>query len=239
MDIPKMNAYHIVIKQPLQIPAIVYETRKRAAKHPLWVLLDHQEQPNVVRGVSQPFEKHKRIVEIKRPDGGLSWYHPRTFCLIKGEKTKNLYNHQELQQDWGDKLKGLLHLHDYDPGMLKYSSADIFYVNGSTKHLVGMSGWIGREKQDVVKVQRACWYEQNPVKDISDMLKADGISPAAFEKRLALVKEGFYAYLKGLFEAQKTSADQFISKESWARANELQKRKSGTYRGSCVMGNAK
>ncbi len=232
-----MKAYHIVIKQPLQIPAIVYETRKRAAENPLWVLLDHQERPNVVRGMSQPLEKRKGIVEIKRPDGGLSWYHPGTFCLIKGEKTEKLYSHQALQQDWGDKVRGLLHLHNYDPEMLKYSNSDIFYVNGSTKHLVGMSGWIGKEKDNIVKIQRACWYEKNPIKDISDMLKADGISPAAFEKRLALVKGGFCSYLADLFNAQKVPADQFISNESWVHANELQKRKSGTYRGSCVMGN--
>lgn len=249
-----MKTYHIVIKQPLQIPAIVYETRKRAAEKPLWVLLDHQEQPNVVRGMSQPFERHKGITEIKRPDGGLSWYHPGTYCLILGEKTDKLYDHSTKQQEWGDKLKGLLHLHGHDPSLLKYNNSDIFYVNGSTKHLMGMSGWIGKEKDKPaigkekseirketakpVKIQRACWYEQNPIQDISDMLRADGISPSAFEKRLALVNKGFFAYLTDLFKAQKVPAEQFISDESWIRARELQKRQSGSYRGSCVMGSS-
>ncbi len=234
-----MKAYHIVIKQPLQIPAIVYETRMRAAEKPLWVLLDHKEPPNVVRGMSQPFEKHKGITEIKRPDGGLSWYHPGTYCLILGEKTDKLYDHRTKQQEWGDKLKGLLHLHGHDPTLLKYENSDIFYMNGATKHLMGMSGWIGKERSNLVKIQRACWYEQSPIRDISDMLRADKISPAAFEKRLALVDKGFCGYLKELFKTHEVPAEQFISQESWVRARELQKRESGTYRGSCVMGNTK
>jgi hypothetical protein len=238
-----MKAYRIAIKQPLQIPAVVYETRKRAAEKPLWVLLEHQEQPNVVRGMSQPFEKHRGVVEIKRPDGGLSWYHPGTYCLILGEKTDKFYDHKAIQQEWGDKVKGLLHLHGHNPSLLKYDNSDILYVNGSAKHLIGMSGWIGKEKdrpaiekEKPIKIQRACWYEQSPIQDISDMLRADGISPSAFEKRLALVNKGFFTYLAGLFKAQEVSADMFISDESWICARELQKRKSGSYRGSCVMG---
>ncbi len=229
-----MKAYRIIIKDPMQTPAIVYETRKRAEQKPLWVLLDHQEQPNVVRGASQPFEKHKGIVEIKRPDGGLSWYHSGTYCLMIGETTGKLFNHQEVQQEWGDKLKGLLHLHGYDPVALEYENSDIFFMNGKRKHLIGMSGWIGSENGKLAKIQRACWYEQSPMIEISDMLRADKIDPKAFEKRLAIVEKGFYAYLSELLKAQEISAEKFISKESQDLADKLQKRTFGTYRGSCV-----
>lgn len=238
MVVPKMKAYRVVIKLPLQIPAIVYETRKRAAEKPLWVLLDHQEPPNVVRGMSQPFEKHKGVVEVKRPDGGLSWYHPGTYCLILGEKTDKTFNHNNIQREWGDKLKGLLHLHEYDPADLAYENSDIFYMNGSTRHLMGMSGWVSKEGKQLVKVQRACWYEQNPMDDISDLLRADKIDPQAFEKKLALVNDGFCEYLSVLLKAKDVPAEDFITKESWMKARELQKRQSGSYRGSCVMGSS-
>ena len=59
MDTSKINrAYVIKITEPMQVPAVVYETGRRVveSRKSLSVLLAHQEEPNVMRGKNQPLE---------------------------------------------------------------------------------------------------------------------------------------------------------------------------------------
>jgi hypothetical protein len=87
-----------------------------------------------------------------------------------------------------------------------------------------------------VKLQRACWYEKNPLDDIADMLKADGINPNDFKQRLQLVQPGLFESIADKLQAEEVRVEDFISPESWQRARKLQLCTNGSYRGSCVMG---
>jgi len=235
-----MKAYLVKILDPIQTPAAVYESRTQALKEPLYVLLEHQEEPNVIRGRSQPFEKNG-VKEIRRPDGGRWWYHPHTLCLISGEPVKQSTTLTKFQETWGDLLKDFLASQGYDRDNLLYSNADLYLVNGSETHkqIIGTSGWVSRENGRWIKIQRACWYERNPIPDISDMLRADGINPQEFQEKLHLVKEGFFKYLKEELKAKDVPINEFISPNSLSKAYELQKRRNGHLRGSCVLGEKK
>ena len=236
MGVSEMTSYLITITDPMQIPAVVYEVRNRAAKGPLHVLLEHCESPNVVRGRNQPFE-NKGFTEIRRPDGGLSWYHPKTFCLIQGAPTKHPRMVAQLQEGWGELLKNLLSENGYRRENLVYRDSDLFVKNGvPERQLMGMSGWISKAQDVDVKVHRACWYEWDPVSDIAGLLRADKIDPFKFRERLALVRRGFFAYLMGELRAKEVDANGFISKYSRNKASLLQEESGGDIRGSCIMG---
>jgi len=229
-----MSAFIIKIEQPIQIPAVIYEARSRAAKGRIRVFLEHQEGPNVVRGRRQPLEK-SHIEEVKRPDTGRSWYHPGTFCYMSGSPCSNSEN----QEQWAASISELLHKKRYDPAHLAYDDGDLFFCNGSKKHMMGTSSFTDDVDSTRVRVLRACWYEKSPIPEISDLLKADGIDPAMFRERQQLVRDGFFGYLTTLFHAKEVSPQEFISKSSMLEARALQKEKGGTVYGSCVMGKEK
>ncbi len=231
-----MKSYLVTITEAWQTPAVVYEVRKRAAKEPLHVLLEHAEEPNVVRGRNQPFEG-KGFPEIRRPDGGLSWYHPKTFCLIQGEPASHPRMIAELQEGWGELLKGLLSTSGYERDKLIYRESDLYFKNGEPeRQIMGMSGWISRHGSVDVRVQRACWYEQDPTRDISALLRADGIDPVKFRRKLCLVKRGFFAGVMHDLGAKEIDVYDFVSDESRRSAESLQHLPGGTLRGSCIMG---
>ena len=230
-----MKAYFMRITEPMQIPAVVYETQARAVSEPVYVFLDHQEKPNVVRGRFQPMEGHEGITEIKRPDGGLSWAHPHTRCMILAQP-KDRSCIASSQESWGNSLKDWLVRKGYRASSITYSNSDLYLVNGSTKHIMGMSGRIGKENGRMVKLQRACWYEKNPMEDISDILKADKIDPCAFKQRLQLVQPGLFETIVDKFQPEEVLADEFISPASVQRAVKLQACTKGSYRGYCVTG---
>jgi len=228
----KTTTYKITITNAMQTPAIVYETLERAKSAPLRILLEHEEPPNIVRGTMQELTR-PRHHEVRRPDGGFSWYHAGTFCFMYAEPVPSVASkkHSDPQEDWGERIKHHLSAFSGKYGAnLKYDNSDIF-VDG--KHLVGMSA---RTAQGV-RVQRACWYEQNPILEISDLLIADGISPQAFASKLAIVEPGFFQYFMEQLEPSNISAQEFVSPLSKSRARELQ-RKTGKpkSRGSCVLG---
>ncbi len=231
-----MKSYLVTITEAWQTPAVVYEVRKRAAMEPLHVLLEHAEEPNVVRGRNQPFEG-KGFTEIRRPDGGLSWYHPKTFCLIQGEPTQHPCMIAQLQEGWGELLKGLLSVRGYARDSLVYRESDLYFKNGEPeRQLMGMSGWISREGGVDVRVQRACWYESDPIRDIGGLLRSDGIDPNEFKKKLALIRRGFFAGVMHDLNAKEIDVYDFVSDESTKLAGLLQKVSGGTLRGSCIMG---
>ncbi len=231
-----MNSYLVTITEPWQVPAVVYETRKLAAQEPLHVLLEHAEKPNVVRGRFQPFEGHG-VTEVRRPDGGLSWYHPKTFCLIRGECTSSPRSVALLQEQWGEFLKDLLSGNGYARKSLAYRESDLYISNGHPElHLMGMSAWVPGSNGVYVRVQRACWYESDPIKDIETLLRADNIDPVEFRKKFALVKRGFFAGLMQYFKAMEVNVYDFVSQESIDSAELLQKEPGGKVRGSCIGG---
>ncbi len=230
-----MKAYVMRITEPMQIPAVVYEAQARAAIEPVYVFLDHQERPNVVRGRFQPMEGHAGITEVKRPDGGLSWAHPHTRCMIRAQPDDgdSIANGQE---SWGNGLRAWLAKRGYRTSSIVYNNSDLYLVNGSTKHIMGMSGKIGKQNGGMVKLQRACWYEKNPMDDIADILKADGIDPYTFKQRLQLVQPGLFETIVDRLQAEEVLAEKFISPASWQRAVKLQTCTSGSQRGYCVTG---
>jgi len=231
MAVSEMNkAYVLRITEPMQIPAVVYEMRMRVAQsqEPLHILLDHQEEPTVVRGICQPLE-NLRINEIKRPDAGLSWYHPKTLCLTRGLPSPGL----KLQQErWSDHLMDLLSQRGYDRDSLVYDGRDVYRNNGSKKQLAGLSAWMSQG----VKIQRACWYEEDPIPEITELLKADGIDPKEFSEAFQLIHKGFFDYLINKLQAQEIDVQDFISTESGLEALVLQKKTDGHQRGSCILG---
>ncbi len=229
-----MKAYVMKITEPMQIPAVVYETRERTAIEPLVVFLEHCEEPNIVRGRSQPLEK-PHITEIKRPDGGLSWYHPGTYCMMRG-RMKHEESVAASQEDWGHALRILLASFGYPREKLSYRDSDVYFTNGHEKHLVGLSGWRPKASGNIVEVQRACWYERNPLPDIAHLLEADGIAPEHFEAKLETVHAGFFDMLLNESRAEAINVTDFISIDSTYQALELQKKKEGGLRGACVMG---
>ena len=221
------NTYCIEITDAVQIPAVVYETKKRALKESLYILLDHKEGPNVVRGQPQPLDKREGITVVRRPDGGLSWYHTNgSFCLTKGEPASS---YKTYQREWGEKVIDLLSW-SYDINGLAYKDADIY--NGSGKQLIGTSGWVSHG----ARINRACWYEQDPIPAITDLLLADGIDPQNFSQALQVVKKGFFDYLAESLKAKKINMQEFLSLESILEAEKLQNIREGTIRGSCVLG---
>jgi hypothetical protein len=236
VGVSKMKSYLVAITEAWQTPAVVYEVRKRAAIEPLQVLLEHAEEPNVVRGRNQPFEG-KGFQEIRRPDGGLSWYHPKTFCFILGVPSKHPRRVARFQEAWGELLKEMLFVKGYERASLVYRDSDLYFKNGGPeRQLMGMSGWISREGSVDVRVQRACWYEQDPLRDIGALLRADGIDPAEFRRNFVLVKRGFFAGLMQSLTAKEVDVYDFVSDESIKLAGLLQKAPGGPLRGSCIMG---
>ncbi len=229
-----MRAYLLKVTDKMQIPAVVYEVLASVHEEPVYVFLEHHEPPNIMRGRNQPLD-NPSVDEGKRPDGGLSWPHSGTFCLMRARLTKDPKNVGKAQALWGDDLKGLLSAQGYDGRSIVYRDSDLYIRNGSEKHLMGLSGLVSGNGQSVI-VQRACWYERDPLPNIEHLLKADGIDPKTFKEKLQLVKPGFFAYSLDLFKPEEVDPCDFISIGSMADAVDLQKQKGGNVRGYCVLG---
>jgi hypothetical protein len=86
-----VESYLVDITEPIQIPAIVYELRDRGKEGLVRVFLNHIEEPNIVRGVGQRIKGDLGVCEIKRLDGGKTWYHGRTKCFMEA-RTCETYN---------------------------------------------------------------------------------------------------------------------------------------------------
>lgn len=215
------------INEPIETVAIVFETAARAAKSPIYAFLEHHEKPNIMRGRRQPLEL-PGMPEYKRPDTGKSWYHPVTRCFMNGRSA----DFRDTQAAWAEMMMTRLSEKGYDRGQLKFDNGDVFFSNGSVKHIMGTSIYITPDK--TVRVLRACWYEQNPLPEISDLLRADRIDPLEFEKCNGLVKGDLFSYLVERFRPVEIAAKKFISEKSMLDALELQKQKEGDVRGACV-----
>jgi len=230
-----IEKYLVDITDVSQIPAVVYEVRERAKEKALYVFLDHKEAPNVVRGRFQPLENSKHRLEVRRPDGGFSWYHASTYCLMYGKPIASVIDAEVAQKAWGERVKHFLaSFSSQYRTNVRWKNSDL-YIGPDKKHLVGMSGW--NSSGDGVRLHRACWYERDPIPDISDLLRADGINPEKFANSLQVVEKGFYNYLLDFFKPLRKSAQEFISQANMDKAHDLQKKKGqASARGSCVMG---
>jgi hypothetical protein len=222
------NGYLFTISAPLDIPAIVYETMDLAPTFsrddPLYILLKHEEDPVIVRGYGQPLTLEDLSVEIKRPDGGLSWYHGYGGCLMRAfRKDPSSIPGEDAQAEWGLELQKYAEHVGFKNTL--WRNADI-YVDD--RQIIGTSA----KNKDGVVVQRACWYEEDPMEYITPLLQKDGINPREFENSIRIVPN----LMSYLTQNLNLSEGIFISNASLDKAKLLQQKKKGSLMGACVLG---
>jgi len=244
-----MQRYHVTVEEPIDIIASVYETKQRAdeSDEAIEVILDHQEDPNVVRGYGEPLVYPEIDTDIddpgdhdivRRPDGGLSWYHSKTGCYMRATSgTSTIEAIDTQRQDWMDEIKGLLQdvtgTHIDDDGMDIYTGDGGQIAGASSDHRDLTDESIGYSGN--ADLQRACWYEDDPEDDDLDrLLERDGIDPEEFYDSITVPGRSLLERL----EEQETShigSSAFITEASMEMAQRLQDRDGGHMTGSCVL----
>lgn len=235
------DAYIIEVEKPDQIPAAVYETVKRCREEQedISILLDHQEEENVVRGYAEPIEygEEGRMEEktVRRPDGGLSWYHNNTICYMRAEPTDIAPPEaiHEKRSQWLDEVKELLR-EDLDGHQtVQDDGADIYITDGTdTRQVAGSSS----RHTTSVDLHRSCWYEEPPKSDSMDeLLERDGIDPDRFYDSIEPVGSAPREVLEQRHSFERMRASAFITEESLEQAAADQERDGGIMQGSCVL----
>ncbi len=235
----------IEVEHPLHIPAIVYELKLKSLKanNSFYTILEHKEEPCIVRGVGQvmlgdfDFEKGYHLLndipEIKRQDGGNSWYHGPTTCLIKTmPHQKDLVKQQLEYQIWHNELSTMYWFHSKNRVVRRLpNSADLYEKNNLSSQIFGTSGYNN--------LFRACWYEDiSKEKDLLDFVSRDPQveSISDFKESLGFAKQGFGDHLHDWFAfEEKVSSSNFISSPSLEQALDLQY-KPGFLVGPCISG---
>lgn len=245
-----MRSYRVTIDEPIEIIAAVYETKQRAANEgeTIEVLLDHQEEPNVVRGYGEPLvydegEEGCHAADegkiVKRPDGGLSWYHSSTGCYMRAEPgTADIEDIEEQRDQWMDRLTGLAAEvtgdEIEDDGMDVYTAEGNQLMGASSDHRDLSDGEIGYNGD--ADLQRSCWYEAGPKDErLDSLLQDDGIDPDAFYESIAIPKSSLLALLDDQLDPEYVRAEDFVSSESMEMAERLQENTDGRVQGSCVL----
>jgi hypothetical protein len=245
-----MEQYHVTVEEPIDIIASVYETKQRAddSGEPVEVVLDHQEDPNVVRGYGEPLVYPETDSEIgdpgddgivRRPDGGLSWYHSETGCYMRATPgASDITAIDAEREDWMDELTGLLQeVTDADlddDGMDIYTGDGDQIAGASSDHRDLSDEEIGYSGD--ADLQRACWYDSDSQdEDLDRLLEQDGIDPDAFYDSIAVPEESLLEHLADKSDRAHLSSSDFISDASMEMAERLQDRESGHLTGSCVM----
>lgn len=223
--------YLIEIQEPIQIPAVVIESKKRAQETgtPQEYILDHQEEPNAIRGYSQPLDGG-----IRRPDGGLTWYHNMTGCLNRAYPMDDTDRRGHQQQAWGETVKTLMaSVEGTSSDAYTWHNADIYTEEGQ---ITGTSA----RNRDGIRIERACWYEDDPASEVFDsLLQEDGIKPERFYDQVVIPSNSVIDHLGTEHHYRvidEDELDQFISDESMEEAKHLQEIETGTRRGSCLLG---
>lgn len=235
----KQNNYLLNINNPLDIPAVVYRLEKlvRETKKTTYILLDHQEEPTIVRGRLQPLSGN----DIKRQDGGLSVYHVKgvSKCFMKAIYLENGQLIDEKRRaSWGDELR--VHFDEFGnfrTNQTKFEKSDIYNLDNS-KQIAGTAYW----KTKNVCIFRSCWYDREINLDLEKLIRKDTAHITDPEKVLNLIQvlnpEIFYN-LSDKYKTIKMSAENFATEknstiEHYKKALELQNIKKGNLIGSCI-----
>lgn len=242
-----MEQYHITVEEPLDIIASVYETKQRAddSGEPVEVVLDHQEDPNVVRGYGEPLVYPESDAEIgdkaivRRPDGGLSWYHSETGCYMRATpEASDITAIDAEREDWMDEITRLLQKvidADLDDDDMDVYTGDGDQIAGASSDHRDLSDHEAGYSGDA-DLQRACWYDSDPRnEDLDRLLERDGIDPEAFYDSIAVPGQSLLEHLEADSDPTYVHSSDFISEASMEMAERLQDRKSGHITGSCVL----
>ena len=225
------DRYLVEITRAIQIPAIVFESERRAEEtgRPQEYILKHEEAPNVIRGYSQPLDGG-----IRRSDGGLSWYHNETGCLNRAYPLQDHDQRGQQQENWGETVTSLMaSVEDRDNDSYTWFDADIYTRAGQ------ISGTSGANRNGV-RIERACWYEDDPRdEELTALLEHDNIEPERFYDQAVVPEHSVIDHLQNHHDYEPLegeAVDQFITEESWERARDLQEQETGDRRGSCLLG---
>jgi len=219
------KSYERKVQEPGEIDDLVGELHKRTGEDGLTRLfLDHEEEQNIVRGRNQKLlhEEKPEISEVKRRDGGKTWYHDDTKCFMLGipdgtDKFRKIYMEQ-----WGRLLIGELEELGYDAFM---ADSDIYDAE-TGRQLIGMSGSNNKNSS----VLRACWYEEEP--EIDELLEADDQVPEEFHGKYDTV-EGLYKRLLEQTEPE-LAGENFLSEETLDEENDYSSRTENWIEGTCI-----
>lgn len=223
--------YIIDITEPEQIPAVVIESEKRARETgtPQEYMLNHIEEPNAVRGYSQPLDGG-----IRRPDGGLTWYHNKTGCLNRAYPLPDVDKRGQQQEAWGETAASIIAAAEAnDEHGYTWQDADIYTDEGQ---IAGTSA----ANRNGIRIERACWYEDHPRDEAFDtLLEDDTVDIDAFYDVLVVPNDSIIDHLAEKHEYEHIGEEEitgFISAESEARMKALQEHETGERRGSCLLG---
>lgn len=228
MVVQEMNSgksYERKVQKPQEIDDLVGELHRRTDQDGLTRLfLDHEEEENIVRGRNQELlhEEKSEISEVRRRDGGKTWYHDDTKCFMLGipdgsDKFRKIYMEQ-----WGKLLVNELEELGYDALM---ADSDIYDAE-TGRQLVGMSG----SNTNSTSVLRACWYEEEP--EIDELLEADGENPEEFHENYKTV-EGLYNRLRDQTDPE-LAVENFLSEDIRDQENDYTSNGDNWIEGACI-----
>ena len=227
MVVQRMNSgksYERKVQDPEEIDDLVGELDRRTQENGFTHLfLDHEEEPNIVRGRNQELlHEDSDIPEVRRRDGGKTWYHDDTRCFMLGipdgsDKFRKVYMEQ-----WGKLLINELEELGYDAFM---ADSDIYDAE-TGRQLVGMSG----SNNSSTSIVRACWYEEEP--EIDELLEADGENPEEFHEKYETV-EGLYNRLRDQTEPE-LAGENFLSEEIQDQENDYSRDRDNWIEGPCI-----
>lgn len=233
----------VIIQHPLHIPAVIETSRQICEEvgDSFYVLLKHEEEPCIIRGRGQAFSgtfertlgyhTFAGIPEIKRQDGGNSWYHGDTTCFLRVSpynKSKK-FSHESFMEGWQETVKQLYEIFSKDQLQTLKGDPDLYRNNENNSQIFGTSGWNN-------SIARACWYEEN-LTDKSTLEYLISIDPQGdFKNSLGFAQDGFREFIQyGFSIFEEIPSSQYITDSSYSRALALQ-RKSGNLIGSCIGG---
>lgn len=215
------NSYERKVQEPGEIDDLVSELHLLAEEEGLTRLfLDHEEEPNIVRGRNQRLRHDGRVPEVKRRDGGKTWYHDDTKCFMLGVPDGSDKFRQIYMEKWSELLIEGLEDIGYDAFM---EGSDVYSAE-TGRQLLGLSG----SSTDTSTVLRACWYEDTP--EIDHLLRADDQDPEEFHDRYETV-EGLYERLTDKINTEE-AGEEFISGD--VLEEETNYTTSGGLEGPCI-----